>query len=114
MASEEYKRGFVDGWTQQYFYRGDVSKLPAKYQRYFVEDWGEPPQYMIEEAGRAGFLKPKRKRRQSPKQKLLTEMTQKKWKSYKRNTPKGKKTYVQIRAQVSRSQAYKKKAKKLR
>lgn len=56
----------------------------------------------------------KKPRKQGPKQKLLTEMTQKKWKSYKRNTPKGKKTYVQIRAQVSRSQAYKKKAKKLR
>jgi len=49
-----------------------------------------------------------RKRRKSPKQKLLEDMTNKKWKTYK-----GKKTWIQIRAQVSRSQAYKKKARRL-
>ena len=54
--------------------------------------------------------KPK-KRRQSAKQKLLTEMTNKKWSQYKKGS--GKKTYVQIRAMVSRSQEYKRKAKKL-
>lgn len=53
----------------------------------------------------------KRKRKQSPKQKLLTEMTNKKWTQYKKGN--GKKTYVQIRAMVSRSQEYKRKAKKL-
>ena len=53
----------------------------------------------------------KRKRRQSPKQKLLTEMTAKKWNQYKKGS--GKKTYLQIRAMVSRSQEYKRKAKKL-
>jgi len=52
--------------------------------------------------------KPKRKRPQSKKQKLLKTMTDKKWRSYK-----GKKTWVQIRAQVSRSQVYKKKARRL-
>ena len=51
------------------------------------------------------------KRRQSPKQKILTEMTDKKWKQYKKGS--GKKTYVQIRAMVSRSQAYKRKVKNL-
>jgi len=49
--------------------------------------------------------------RNSPKQKLLTEMTAKKWNQYKKGS--GKKTYVQIRAMVSRSQEYKRKAKKL-
>lgn len=53
------------------------------------------------------------KRRQSPKQKLLSTMADKAWKSYKRNYPKGKKTYITIRAQVSRSQLYKRKAKRL-
>ncbi len=49
--------------------------------------------------------------RNSPKQKLLTEMTAKKWNQYKKGS--GKKSYVQIRAMVSRSQEYKRKAKKL-
>jgi len=57
--------------------------------------------------------KAKRKRRQSPKQKLLSSMADKAWRSYKRNTPKGKKTYIAVRAQVSRSQAYKAKARRL-
>lgn len=52
-----------------------------------------------------------KKRRQSPKQKLLKQMTDKKWKVYKKGS--GKKTYIQIRGEVSRSQAYKKKAKRL-
>ena len=55
--------------------------------------------------------KTKRKRTQSPKQKLLKQMTDKKWKVYKKGS--GKKTYIQIRGEVSRSQAYKKKAKRL-
>ena len=55
----------------------------------------------------------KKARRQSAKQKLLTQLADKKWKSYKRKYPKGKKTYITIRAQVSRSQIYKKKAKRL-
>lgn len=54
---------------------------------------------------------PKKKRRQSPKQKLLKTMTDAKWKKYKRGN--GKKTWVQIRAEVSRSQLYKKKARRL-
>lgn len=53
----------------------------------------------------------KPKRRQSKKQKLLTEMTAKKWNQYKKGS--GKKTYVQIRAMVSRSAEYKRKAKNL-
>lgn len=59
---------------------------------------------------------PKRKssKRQSPKQKLLSTMADKAWKRYKRQYPKGKKTYITIRAQVSRSQEYKRKAKRLK
>jgi hypothetical protein len=53
----------------------------------------------------------KRKAKQSPKQKLLTKMTAAKWNKYKKG--RGKKTYVEIRAAVSRSQAFKKKAKRL-
>jgi len=50
-------------------------------------------------------------RRQSAKQKLLKKMTDAKWKKYKRGN--GKKTWIQIRAEVSRSQLYKKKARRL-
>jgi len=55
--------------------------------------------------------RPKRKVKQTKKQKLLTQMTKKKWDKYKKG--KGKKTYVEIRAEVSRSQAYKKACKRL-
>ena len=56
--------------------------------------------------------KQKRKRRQSPKQKLLSQLTDKKWKQYRKGS--GMKTYIEIRAQVSRSQDYKRKAKRLK
>ena len=56
--------------------------------------------------------KPKKRRRQTPKQRLLTEMTKKKWNKYKKGS--GKKTYVQIRAQVARSAEFKRKAKRLK
>jgi hypothetical protein len=69
-------------------------------------------QLMKEEiASRQPAIKSKIKRKQSPKQKLLKLMTDKKWKVYKKGS--GKKTYIQIRGEVSRSQAYKKKAKRL-
>jgi len=55
--------------------------------------------------------KSKRKKPQSKKQKILTEMTDKKWKKYSKGS--GKKTYFEIRSQVSRSQVYKKRVKNL-
>jgi len=54
--------------------------------------------------------KPKRKRKQSGKAALLTKMTAPKWAKYKKGN--GKKTYVDIRAQVSRSQDYKRACKR--
>lgn len=51
----------------------------------------------------------KKKRKQSGKQKILTQMAKKAWDKYKKGN--GKKSYIDIRAQVSRSQAYKKKTK---
>jgi len=53
----------------------------------------------------------RKKRKQSGKAKILTAMTAPVWKKYKKGS--GKKTYVQIRAQVSRSQAYKRKVRNL-
>jgi len=49
------------------------------------------------------------KRIQTGKQKILTRMAKKAWDKYKKGN--GKKSYIDIRAPVSRSQAYKKKTK---
>jgi len=112
--SREYQRGFQDGFSlaQQMLarhtmmssddlkaFQGSVSSigLPTG------GEWGTPNFTKVPRS------KPKRK--QSGKAKLLTAMTAPVWKKYKKGS--GKKTYVQIRAQVSRSQAYKRKAKKL-
>lgn len=48
-------------------------------------------------------------RPQKGKAKVLTSMTAPVWAKYKKG--KGKKTYVEIRAQVSKSQAYRRKTK---
>lgn len=64
-----------------------------------------------EQLGKFRPKKTKRNVKQSAKQKLLTQMTKKKWDRYKKG--RGKKTYVEIRGEVSRSQAYKKAAKRL-
>ena len=58
---------------------------------------------------RSRVEKPKRKMPQKGKAKVLTTMTKPIWAKYKKGS--GKKTYVEVRAQVSRSQAYKKKTK---
>jgi hypothetical protein len=55
----------------------------------------------------------RRKRKRSPKQKLLDDMANKKYQAYKKKSPRGKKTYIDIRSQVSRSREYKRKASKL-
>ena len=90
----DYRTGYRDGYKDAlHDARRDLGKDFDSRPRKFALDLGE---------------KPKRKRPQSKKQKLLKTMTDKKWRSYK-----GKKTWVQIRAQVSRSQVYKKKARRL-
>jgi hypothetical protein len=88
---EGYRKGFRDGYREA---QKDMSAFPE-----FVR---EPPSKRMTSG---------RKRKQSPKQKLLTAMTRKKWVTYSKGS--GRKTYVEIRSQVSRSKAYKLKAKKL-
>jgi hypothetical protein len=104
--SDAWQRGFQAGWEAYQMYADERSgRLGAV--PYYRTDTAA-----FEESATAGFYpkaKRKRKRRKSPKQKLLEDMTNKKWKTYK-----GKKTWIQIRAQVSRSQAYKKKARRLK
>jgi nucleoid-associated protein YgaU len=95
--NESYRQGFRDGYETAIGGRAPVTDE-------FFEDLSRITM------GK-GLSKPKRKVRQTPKQKLLTQMTKKKWDKYKKGS--GKKTYVQIRAQVSRSMEFKKKAKRL-
>jgi len=63
--------------------------------------------------GNTGYtpIKPKPKRKQSGKAKILTDMTRPVWNKYKKGN--GKKTYFDIRSQVRRSNAYRKKVKNL-
>lgn len=96
----EYRKGFRDGWDAA----RDDTKRGRDIQELYLEQIGPIERYPE--------APPKRKRRQSPKQKLLKTMTDAKWKKYKRGS--GKKTWVQIRAEVSRSQIYKKKARRLK
>lgn len=92
--NDDYRMGFRDGMA---------------YQRELSSDRGFSETIAFEE--RITKKASKRRVKQSPKQKLLTQMTKKKWDKYKKG--RGRKTYVQIRAEVSRSQAFKKKAKRL-
>lgn len=105
--SKEYIAGFNDGWAHA------LDRYRPGMDYFEDEEIAEELESFRDAKRMAGIRRKPKRKKQSPKQKLLTEMSQKKWKSYKRNSPKGKKTYVQIRAQVSRSQAYKKKAKRL-
>lgn len=94
MDRESYRQGFQDGFAFAKGFSADGSATIEAFE-----------QFQQRKASVKGT------RRQSKKQRLLTEMTNKKWAQYKKGS--GKKTYVQIRAMVSRSQEYKRKAKKL-
>ena len=97
----EYERGFSDGFT-------------AAYDR-FVGEGGILERFHDRKQKHPGQLtrntpKPHGgKRKQSGKQKILTQMAKKAWDKYKKGN--GRKSYITIRAEVSRSQAYKKKTK---
>jgi hypothetical protein len=95
--NDDYRQGFIDGYETA---KGAFS-FPRDFGKGAIidEDFGVIPK------------RKKRKVKQSPKQKLLTKMTKKKWDKYKKG--RGKKTYVEIRGEVSRSQAYKKAVKRL-
>ena len=96
MSSKDYRDGFDDGvkWAMR-----TVGSEIGEYV-------GPTPGFKIESPR---LRKPKR--RKSKKVKILDEMAKKAWNKYKKGS--GKKTYIQIRAQVSRSLAYKKKVKNL-
>ena len=109
----DYEDGFRDGFTAAYYEALDFARKvnrPTTAGTRIPE--GVMELYQENRPRKKSRKKSSgRKRRQSPKQKLLTEMTAKKWRTYSKG--KGRKTYVQIRAEVSRSQAFKRRAKKL-
>lgn len=101
--SNDYRDGFDDGvkWAMR-----TVGSEIGEYV-------GPTPGFRIQSPmlNRVNIGGKKPKRRKSKKVKILDEMAKKAWNKYKKGS--GKKTYIQIRAQVSRSQAYKKKVKNL-
>ena len=98
--NEDYFKGFKDGYKEGLREMGFLNKPLVSESEFRTID------KLIGSAG-----KRKRNVKQSPKQKLLTKMTKVKWDKYKKG--RGKKTYVEIRGEVSRSQKYKKACKRL-
>ena len=92
-----------------------IPDLEEDGKRQMANDFKEAVYWLMERApSRTRSRSPmKKKRKATGKTKILNEMAKKKWEAYKKNTPKGKRTYIDIRSQVSRSQEYKKKVKKL-
>jgi hypothetical protein len=102
MSQDDWERGYGSGFIAGV----DAAKAQMKGSQKGMTD------FMYGVSVEDPLFKRKRpKRKQSGKAKILTAMTAPVWKKYKKGS--GKKTYVQIRAQVSRSQAYKRKVKNL-
>ena len=85
-----YRQGYEEGYDRGY----------ARGQR----DVLIPKGVVLGRPEPRGLARKKRRKTKS----LLSELAGKKWKTYKRKHPHGQKTYIQIRAEVSRSRAYKK------
>ena len=105
-------KDIIDAWDQAYF--EDLREEADGFLQLLKENYGSESQRRQSNAQKRldrATSKRKRKVKQSPKQKLLTKMSQAKWNKYKKGS--GNKTYVQIRAQVSRSQKYKRAVKRL-
>ena len=98
-AREDYSEGYREGYADGIAYA--TRNMQSEMRRAVKGGSARAQLY--------GNKKPKR--RKSKKVKILDEMAKKQWNKYKKGS--GKKTYIQIRAQVSRSQAYKKKVKNL-
>ena len=98
----EYERGFKMGWLARSEVDFEISQGDTREASVIGRE-----KFAI---GMQPMYKKKRKRKQSGKAALLTKMTAPKWAKYKKGN--GKKTYVDIRAQVSRSQDYKRACKR--
>ena len=104
MRSDDYRMGFQDGYETAYARMEGVAVSSSR-----IRGMGIEPSDIGERAKRARASRKSPKR--SSKAKLLDKMTKPVWDRYKKG--RGKKTYVQIRAQVSRSQKYKRAVKRL-
>ena len=104
----DYQKGFSEGFAEGYnqALMNFADKINPSGRKSYQE---MGPERTIMDY--LNIPKKKRKVKQSPKQKLLTKMTKVKWDKYKKGS--GKKTYVEIRGEVSRSQKYKKACKRL-
>jgi len=91
-----YKEGFAAGYA---------AGFTDGHQHGIGRPYTDPPTDQLRMQAARSQRMPK-KRKQSGKQKILTQMAKKAWDKYKKGN--GKKSYIDIRAQVSRSQAYKK------
>jgi len=98
--SRTYGDGFADGW---YAALRQMKGLP-QYGGAMAETMQDI--IPIEKAPRS-----RRKRKQTGKAKILTDMARPIWNKYKKGS--GKKTYFDIRSQVRRSNAYRKRVKNL-
>ncbi len=87
-----------------------IPDLEEDGKRQMANDFKEAVYWIMDNKPRSRTTA-KRKKPKSKKVKILNEMATKKWNTYKKG--KGKKTYIQIRAEVSRSMAYKRKVKNL-
>ena len=103
-----YEDGFRAGWLTALRFMEQEGQLLDKEDAMYLT---RAQMYSGSKTRTPRMEKVKRKIKQTPKQRLLTKMTKKKWDRYKKGS--GKKTYVQIRAEVSRSQAFKKAARRL-
>jgi len=101
MVSRDYRDGFKDGYNAaQDEAQSDWSK---EYRRTHDLEGFTVPTHKFQVA--------KRKRKQTGKAKILTDMARPIWNKYKKGS--GKKTYFDIRSQVRRSNAYRKRVKNL-
>jgi len=107
MSNDDWKDGYAAGYEA-----GVLSATNAAEREMSYAGYGERARARRGKGalGPLMFDRRQRKKPQKGKAKLLTDMTAPKWKKYKKGN--GKKTYVQIRAQVSRSQDYKKACKR--
>lgn len=115
-AIDELRRIIEEAEFEGFFSMDDIVDLTNDLEKAFLngaEIRSKTTQRRMPIRGNARKRTTSKRRSPTGKSKILNEMAQKKWRAYKKKTPKGKRTYIQIRAQVSRSAEYKKRVKKL-
>ena len=115
-AIDELRRIIEEAEFEGFFSMDDIVDLTNDLEKAFLKgaEIVKPIKSRSMPSSRHARKRPAmKKRRPTGKSKILNEMAKKKWNAYKKKFPKGKRTYIDIRSQVSRSQEYKRKVKKL-